>query len=454
MLVKIIKNHIRDLDIVIAQDIQDAVAQATSSETFGFIILDVEIKENTPREILDTIHDIMGVRPCIFLGHESFITDLVDQNLYSRHEYNDTVYKPITRDDFKDELINKVNSIYDYAKRVEFEESIIEVNPDDFFKLRLKSFYMHQSFPHDVYLEITKTRYLKVLSANKRYTHTQINQYSKRGVRFLFVKKTAHLEYLGTELKKLTEIITHLGHDHEKIHLSLLKGISLIHQYFQSLGVTEDSMKLLKLLIQKIKEQTLSRRDVLDLLKSYPLIYQGVASKALLTAYFCHLTCLKMSWESELMHDKLICASIIQDYMLEVDEMSSITSSKDKTLYQFTEEEVKKFLDHPKRSQELASQIQGFSDLENLVGYQHENPMRTGFPHQPSHLHLTALNGIFNISQFVASHIDGQKINKNKLSELLMDLNKDFNTGSFKDPLQALKSMLRESFEKKTAVAS
>ena len=436
----------RGLEIIQAKTREEALDFTSSFDTFGFVMLDVDNRITNPSELYQDICDIIGETPCIFFGTQSNIRVIIDDNVYTIHEHNDMLYRPFNRDGFRDELINKVNAAYEYASRIEFQESIVDVDPEDFTRLRLRSFYLHSSFPHDVYMEITKTKYIKVISAYKDFSHGHINQYAKKGVRYLFVEKDSHIEYLETEISKVMGKIDATANKDEKIHIHFLKGITLMHQTLHTLGLTDELKKLVEMIVDRIKEQSSYRSDLVDLLKSYPSVYKGVASKSLLTAYFSQKISREMGWESDMSQNKLVLAALIQDYCIQDDELSKVTGPNSKELYSYKEEEIKEFLNHPIKSAEIAKQFNAYTDLDDLVLNHHETPNRKGFPNKTSHLQLTPMNGVFNIAVYFATSLDGERINIEKLEQIFNYLNHHYNSGAFRDPLMALKKIVKLSF--------
>jgi DNA-binding NtrC family response regulator len=85
----VIRNNFRDVEVLCASSREEAFNYVSFDGPFGFFILDVEMKEQEPSELLVDLLEIAGDRPTIFMGREAFLQDRVPQQLYSSNEHND-----------------------------------------------------------------------------------------------------------------------------------------------------------------------------------------------------------------------------------------------------------------------------------------------------------------------------------------------------------------------------
>ena len=308
--------------------------------------------------------------------------------------------------------------------------------------MKIKGFYLYKSFPYDIYMEIAKSKYIKILSADKPYTINTLVTYAKKNVKWLHIRKDDQLAYLEAETKKCIKAIKKAGGKQEDTILVALRSITLIHQSLLAIGVTPDVLNLCEILSETIIEVVKKQEDIRRIYFNYPKIYSGIASKSLLTALTATALVNKMGWDSATTTTKLCVASILMDFTLEDEEMTHINSHLSPEMEKFSEEAVAAFIQHPLKAAEIAQQFTIFPDVDYLIENHHETPNRKGFPNQPSHSKLTVLSAVFNVSQFIAAEIDGQNINKELLLKTMKSLSKDYLNGShFRDVLKTLKSM-------------
>lgn len=439
---RIFKNLYKDLEFICATNKEEAFNYAASDGPFGFFIVDAELKNADPEEISQSLIDLAGDRPFIFIGQEAFITDRIGQDLYQSNEYNEQVLKPLDRDDIADDIKMKVGNVLSWAKKEEFESSIEEVDPEDFIPMKIKSFFLYNVFPYDIYLEITKTQYIKILSANKPYTLSTLSTYAKKNIKFLHIKKDDQLKYLEEESIKCLKALKKSSPANTDTFIILLRSITILHQYMISLGVTPTILTLSNVITDTIIDVAKHYKSLKDLLKIYPNLYEGIASKSLLTGFISEYICRAKNWDSITTKKKLTISSLLQDYSLPDEKLSKINYLSDPRLQDFSEEKIKQFHKHPLVVAEVARQFTMYPDIDYIIEHHHELPNKKGFPNHPTATKITAICGVFNTAQFFAAEIDGKKLSSEVIQKALRTMNRDFNSGNFKEPYLILKKAL------------
>ena len=440
---RIVRNQYKDLEVVLAGTKEEAINYASVDGPFGFYGLDAEAKTFEPDELGKELLEFTGNRPIIFMGHEAFINDRISQELYSSNEYNDRLLSPYDREDFKDDLLSKINNALVFAKKEEFEQSIEEVDPKDFIPMKIKSFYLFNSFPYDIYMEITPTKYIKILQADKPYTVTTLATYAKKNVRFLHIRKDDQLGYLEGESRKCLKAIRKLSPKSDDMLLVILRSITLAHQTLLTVGVTPAVLTLCSAVTDMIMEMVPNPKELPKVLRRYPNVYVGIASKSALTGFIATALAAKMGWESVTTKKKLTMAALLMDFTLCEEEMAKINSPSDPLLKKYSEEQKLNFFQHPNKAAEISQQFTMYPDIDFLIENHHETPNRKGFPNKPSHTKLTALCSVFNISQFVAAELDGHIVSNQLLGKTVRALSRDYNSGNFKEALRGAKEILR-----------
>ncbi|MBC74724.1 MAG: hypothetical protein CME64_01795 [Halobacteriovoraceae bacterium] len=249
---RILRNQFKDVEVILARTKEEAMDHASVNGPFGFFALDVEAKDYDPDELGKDLIEFTGQRPLVFIGQQSFINDRITQELYQSNEYNESILKPFEREDFKDDLLNKVGSALNFAKQEEFAASIQDIQPEEFIPMKIKGFYLYKSFPYDIYMEIVRGKYIKILSADKPYTINTLVTYAKKNVKWLHIKKDDQLAYLEEETKKCIKAIKKAPPKSEDTILVALRSITLIHQSLLAIGVTPDVLNLTGLLAETI----------------------------------------------------------------------------------------------------------------------------------------------------------------------------------------------------------
>lgn len=439
---RILKNIHKELEMLSVNNLKNAMDIVSTDGPFGFFIIDAEMKNTDPDQTAKALVDLAGDRPLIFLGHNTIINDRISQEVYDANANNEKILKPINRDDFLDDFKNSTDTALKWAKDEEFATSIEKIDPEDFVKMKIKSFYLYTVFPYDIYLEFTPTQYIKIISANKPYTINTLATYAKKNIKHLYIRKDDQLKYLEEEAKKCLKAIRKSTFQGKDLFIIMLRSITIMHQYLLALGVSPTVLTLANALTDTIITTTEKYPKLKSLLQNYPHLYEGIASKSLLTGFISAYLCKQMGWDSITTKKKLAIVSLLQDYNLPDETLSKINLMSDPRLTSFSEGHIKKFIEHPMQVAEIARQFTMFPEIDFIIENHHELPNRKGFPNQPVQSKLTAINAVFNLSQYMAAEIDGYEYSPELNNKVLRSMNRDFNSGQFKDPLKLLKKII------------
>ena len=182
-LIKVLMNNIYSkiqlLEVNATENLLDLL---TSDGPYSFVMIDVDNKKIDVNELYSSIDEVLGTRPFIFIGNQtslkSYITDIILQKPLT----NFLIETPLTPDLLK----NSVKNAIEWVKQEEFEESILEFSKDDLQQMRLRNFYLFDQLPYEVYIELTLTKFGKIISKNKNYSHQLLQKYSRRNVKYLY----------------------------------------------------------------------------------------------------------------------------------------------------------------------------------------------------------------------------------------------------------------------------
>jgi hypothetical protein len=440
---RMLKTLHNDLATIIVHDENTAIQTAAADGPFGFFIIDIESKEVDPNKLATNFFDLMGPRPIIFWGNDMLIGTRVSDEVFNANASNAKLLNPLERDDFFEDLKQATAKALEWSKEEEFEASIEELDPAEFVPMKIKSFYLFNTFPYDIYMEVTSGHYLKIISAKKIYNITTLANYAKKNVRYLHIRKNDHLKYLDDEAKKCLKALAKVHPESQDIFIVLLRSITIQHQFLLALGASPIVIELTNAIVECIINICdRNQNNIKNILKTYPHLYEGIASKSLLTAFISTTISNDMGWNSQSTKNKLIAASLLQDYNLPDESLTKINHLSDPRLTSFSESLIEQYISHPFKVAEVARQFTQYPDIDFIIENHHELPNRRGFPNQVTQAKLTAVNAVFNVSQYFASEIDGQIYNPVHYDKVLKSMTKDFNFTNFKECLKTLRKYL------------
>ncbi len=439
---RILRFNFRDLYCLQASTKGEIENAILTDGPFGFYIVDADIKESDPEKLAQGIRELSGDKPFLFIGKTASIIDRISQDLYQSNKFNDQIYKPFERDDITDEIKNKVAGILDWARQEEFEASIEEIDKKDFIEMKIKNFYLSTTFPYDMYLEITSTEHIKIISANKPYSISTLDRYAKKNVKYLYIKKDDHLEYLEKETIRCTKHLKKLLPGSDEYPIALLRSVTILHQYMITLGTSNAIFDLVDEVAEGILKYESHYKSIRQMLKNFPEYYSGIASKSLITGFVAVHLAKKNGWESSTTKMKLAVCAILQDYSLPDENLTHINYPIDVRLNQYEDADIEKFLNHPIEAANISKQFSKYPDTDYILEHHQELYAKKGFPNQVTSSKFTVICCLFNAAQFFAAEIDGNKYRKEIVSKVMKSMARDFSRGNFKLIYDILKDNL------------
>lgn len=412
----------------------------TTDGPFSFVIIDIDNKNIDVGELYSTINETLGARPYVFLGSpvsvKSYITNAILQQPFT----NFIVQTPLLPEEFKKAVMESI----EWVKQEEFEESILEFSRDDLHKMRLRNFYMFEQLPYDVYLELTPTKFGKVITKNKVYSQQLIQNYSRKNIKYLYLRKDDHLKFLDVSIKNLLKIYDAKLTDRKKYIVLHLKTMFFIHQFIKTLSVSDDIVKLTNQFIDTSRDVVKSQEGMCDLMDMLAEnANMTFAEHSLATAYVCESILYHMGWSADMSRDKLLLASILQDISLNNDEMIKIRSLNDPNFKMLSEEDQLEFKNHPLKAAQLSTFFSGFSDVDFILNEQHEHPTGDGFPKGLNSSGLTTISCIFILANNFVTRVATSNKGPGTYKEILGSMKRVYSTGNFKDPLKALEKSFK-----------
>ncbi|OUR96752.1 hypothetical protein A9Q84_10450 [Halobacteriovorax marinus] len=427
------------VELICALNGHDALEHLSYEGPFAIVMIEASIKDDDPsllgKEVLDTV----GERPIIFIGTKAFIKDRVDDDLYNNHPINGIIYNPYDAENFKD----VIGQSLDWAKQEEFEESIEEMDRDDLLPMRIRNFYMFKIVPYDVYLELTQTKFIKIIKRNRPYTHSKIQTYAKKNIKNLYLGKNDFILMLEEGIKKVTENLLQKNQSNVKYLGNQIRGALIIQQYIRAIGVSDDIQALCSLIIETTDRIFRKQGNYKNLFDDIPFKNGDFAEQAIMTSYYCEAILHNLGWKSDLSRKKLGLASLLQDSTLSNEDLMKVDGPQDPNLQMFTKDEQDEFLTHPIKAAEIARHFQGYSEVDFVIAQQHERPDGTGFPFGVTVNKLSAHSCAFILaSTFVCRFAISKRTPEDKI-RILDQLRFEYNVGNFKETLQALEKSIR-----------
>ncbi len=432
--------HLKKLELICVMKGAEALETLSYEGPFAAIIIECSLKDTNPSDLAQMIFDQIGPRPVIFVGTPAMIKDRVDPEFYDEYEMVTSYNKPYQANQF----IGVVSEAILWAKKEDYENSIVELDPENFVPMKLRNFYLYDSVPFDVYVELTKTKFIKALSANKTYTQSAIQDFQKRNIRFLYLEKNEHLNFLENSIIKISKSLDTKGLDTRKRIQTCVAAVLIIHQYLNDVGISDSIRELIKKVIAQLPIIMSSYKTLDEIIFNFPLELNDVAEQAILKGLICEYITQKLGWKSDMTRSKFGLAALIHDAFLQRDEWSTITYRDHPDLDYLSDEQVESFLQHAARAAEVARQFPRYPEADFIIEQHHELPDGNGFPQGLMAAKITKISATFILVNNLVIQLVLNGNSRSGLISITKTFKSIYNIGNFKDPYQILFQAVKE----------
>lgn len=441
LLHKIFTSHFKKIELMCVLDGETALEYLSYEGPFGIVMVDAAIRAEEPMQIAETVLETSGERPIIFIGDEHVLRNRIRGESYLNNDLMDIFEKPYDILRFK----GHIDKAIQWAKKEEFEQSIIEVeSEEEFLPLKLRNLYLFNKLPCDCYLELTKTKYTKAFSKDRPYTQGAVQELGRRNIKYLYLKKDEHLQFLESSMKRVLENLAQ-PLPLEKIIENQISGSLVLQQFIKQVGVGEGVIELANTLIGSVDDTASMIKVVPKFIEDYPLSNGDSAERSILIFYICAIICQGMGWKSDLSRRKLGLASLLHDAYLANEEMVRIQTLKHPDLELYSEEEQENYTNHARLAARAATYFSGYSDVEFIIEQHHELPDGSGFPAKLNANRLTSVSCIFIIAHNFVNQLASYGPSRATQVKTLNDMKGPYNQGNFKDPLNVLIKAFKSS---------
>lgn len=433
------KLHFSKIELICKISVKDAIQFISEDGPPLFVIIDSLVRGDTLEKYFHEICMVTEKRPVLFIEPPPDVSKRLPIDFYEVNSANGLIKRPFILDQFKECVKKILKAIHGELLKL----SSVDMNREDCLPVKVRNFYRFKKVPYDVYLELTPTKFVKIINKNEAFTEGLIQKYISKKVRFFYLEKKDHLQFLERSLLSLLKILHTPKIAKESIIAAQISSVAIIHEYVRTIGVCEKIIMLSKKLIEKTFRVYRDVRTLNELFKIYPFRDNDLSEQAVLTMYICEAILIDMGWGNDIMRNKLGLASIIHDCLLTNDDLVSISSAKDPNLSMFSEIEQNEYLTHPKRTAEVALDFLGFPESEFIILQHHELPSGQGFPQGINSHQITALSCVFIIANNFVCELGQKGISKPSINKILNGFTEIYDTGNFKKPLQSLRKFFK-----------
>lgn len=323
--------------------------------------------------------------------------------------------------------------IISLAKKFDLPKDFFE--NDGFMPIGINLLYLMRIVPCDMYVALSKDKYLKCFHKGDSFTNDDKEKYSGREIYSLYAKIDENQNEVFNSVKTTIESI--LKNKSKNIEHKMLDTHHQVTHLLKSYGFSETSIELAKSTIDQTAKLMMKSDDSIskawlrmNLLGEYP------SKLFVLQSTLCGIVAQKLSWSSENTLQKIVTATFFQDLNLDSLHLIKLIDYNDFLLKrdEYSDKECENYLNHPLKAKEMLTKIKDLPpDIDKIILEQHELPNGEGFPRKLNAQQISPLSAMLILTGVISKTMLNSKkedINFNDFFNELLE--QGYNKGHYK----------------------
>ncbi|OIQ17530.1 MAG: hypothetical protein BM556_12060 [Bacteriovorax sp. MedPE-SWde] len=419
----VLENNFQECSIVECINSYDAIDILKKNNDIDFIISDFDMPGGNGDVLVDYLESVNWNKPYLF--HTSnFLDDVpIVKKFVDASENRKYAQKPV-----------KMAELTSIIRNLSGEKP----NNVDFSKVRISYFLRSNKALCDIYIKLGKEKFVKIINGGEFYKKSDIDKYIEKDQKYLYLSKDDFEGFAdGLRQTPFLEFVSDLNDDDPEE--SLVRIHAVLKDLVESAGVDKHVVGLAESYMNSVLTLTQSDQKLSDMLFKLRQRRDYIYDHSYMTACMATFIVKKMSWSTTEVIQKLCYASLFHDITITDPEIAMIHDLNSSEMRKFSKEELAKLSSHPKDACTLLANEKAFSqDVEYIILNHHENGDGTGFPRGLDGSSIRPVSCVFIIAHEFVRQLYNHDFDENSHKDILTVLFNSYNTGNFKDILDAL----------------
>jgi len=317
-------------------------------------------------------------------------------------------------------------------------------NSEEYRRVKIAYFYRYNKALCDIYLRINNEKYLKIIHSGDHYSKSDVDKYIDKNLNYLYVK-SGDLENFANHIGStpfLKFIASNEGlEDKEE---AFVRIHTILKELISSVGVDKTVIETAEVYVKTVEEVMADNKNLSNLLFKLRHRRDYLYDHSFLTACLASFLVKQMSWYSPRMLEKLCYASLFHDITLNDPEIALVHDIRNSEIRKYSIDEISSFKNHPLEAAKLLRNLSFFDqDMENIITAHHELDTGEGFPKKIHGRSIRPLTCLFILSHEFVRLMYIQNFDERSHKDILTYLFNTYNSGNFKDILDALYQTLK-----------
>ncbi len=261
----------------------------------------------------------------------------------------------------------------------------------------------------NLFIRLGADKFIKIYNEDDNTNVLDIKKYKEKGIRYLYVNRLTAMWVIG-QIQKQINIFLKANNFRfvlrgasdtpaKRYEQKILRIDEEVHVDAEFKAIIDQAIVNIRAIVEKEDKM----EHYLTMMKQNKTQYAFFTQKMNLTSVISCLLARQLDWISKTTMDKLVYASVLCDITLAVKpDLLKLQSFAEfeKTKENFSEEDQKIFLSHPKDAANLIKRYfsQAPPDTDSLVYQHHETPDGSGFPMQLRAERISPLSALFIVA--------------------------------------------------------
>lgn len=280
----------------------------------------------------------------------------------------------------------------------ESEQSILDKN---FTSLKYDQFQHNNICIFDLYLKLSKNKYLKIFHEGEKMDFVRIARYLKTDpnlrLYFKLADRLSYVDYVNLLLERKLKKT-------DKPTIKMIKSVEstskLIVQEIFTKGLEPTVVEQSNLVCKNIYKSIQRNMDLKVLLKDFIQEDNSFEAHVFLTAFYTAIISDNVEWITEHSRSKLLFGAMLHD----IGKLKLPKDIRAKAIEDLNKSELLEYKKHPEYGVEMLDSIEGISEQIKQIVYQHhELNNGEGYPNKLLGLKIYPLAKIVSFANFLAN---------------------------------------------------
>lgn len=309
----------------------------------------------------------------------------------------------------------------------------------------------------DFYLKLSEQKYIKVFKNEDPVTSKDLENYKRKGVRYLYILKKDKEQVLSSILSAISIYAKSKKIDPAQSIHSIADTVEVVREVANQFGwspslelVIKENVKLTLKTLESTNDKELLA--LLEKLKKGPESY--LPSHSTMLIFIACGIAENMAWDSEGTQYKISLAAMLHDLTLtdeevvNVNELNQIAYTQRDALRnpnQINSEKLRKYLQHPEKASQIAAKFRDVpADVNTIIAQHHERPDGSGFPNRLTAPKISPLPTVFIVAEDLVDFIY-ENPDSTGIDQFFKTRGELYQSGVFKKAF----NILKETYKKK-----